>query len=290
MIDPDEQQGPAQFIIQRLQQSDPSIKPGQPIPLKKITDGFAAMRGGQGGDDNSGRGGGRNDDDALMPELLVPGFGVEVEPTPMMGFGAAAEMLAVPVTAEDERDANEMIQRFDRNRDGVLSGDEISSRFSGNPLDFDRNRDGKLTASELAVRSARRRETREESRRDDERRRNRGEEASVEKRRNIAGGDRAVSNSGAIDIDLDERLEPIEATRAVAHKTNVVATLASHAGDGIRDGIGADGQSTRVARNVNGHGHLSASAMMASNAVASTRPTGLRSIMTAGAFAHRPRQ
>ena len=135
------------------------------------------MRGGQPGGDSSDRDrGGRNDDDALMPELLVPGFGVDLEPTPLMGFGPAAEMLAVPVTEEDERDANEMIQRYDRNRDGVLSGSEISSRFSGNPMDFDRNRDGKLTASELAVRSARRRETREDSRRDDDRRRNRGQE------------------------------------------------------------------------------------------------------------------
>ena len=181
VLDPDEQQGPAQFIIQRLQQSDRSIRPGQPIPLKKITDGFAAMRGGQpGGDDSDRDRGGRNDDDALMPELLVPGFGVDVEPTPMMGFGPAAEMLAVPVSAEDEREANEMIQRFDRNRDGVLSGDEISSRFSGNPMDFDRNRDGKLTASELAVRSARRRVTREDSRRADDRRRNPGEKDVVE--------------------------------------------------------------------------------------------------------------
>ncbi len=183
MIDPDEQQGPAQFIIQRLQQSDPSIKPGQAIPLKKITDGFQAMREGRdsggGSDSDRGRGGGRDDDDALMPELLVPGFGVDVDPTPLMGFGAAAEMLSVPVTEEDEREANELIQRMDRNRDGVLSGSEISSRFSGNPLDFDRNRDGKLTASELAVRSARRRESRDESKRDD-RRRERTTEDSVE--------------------------------------------------------------------------------------------------------------
>jgi Ca2+-binding EF-hand superfamily protein len=88
-----------------------------------------------------------------------------------MGFGPAAEMLSVAVTEEDEREANELLRRMDRNRDGVLSGSEISSRFSGNPLDFDRNRDGKLTARELAVRYARRREGREEARRDDGRRR-----------------------------------------------------------------------------------------------------------------------
>jgi Ca2+-binding EF-hand superfamily protein len=87
----------------------------------------------------------------------------------------------VAVTEEDEREANELLQRMDRNRDGVLSGSEISSRFSGNPLDFDRNRDGKLTARELAVRYARRREGREEARRDDGRRRDdRGRDEPVE--------------------------------------------------------------------------------------------------------------
>jgi Ca2+-binding EF-hand superfamily protein len=181
VLDPDEQQGPAQFIIQRLQQNDSSIRPGQPIPLQKITEGFQRMREGRdGGRDDNNRGRGGSDDDALMPELLVPGFGLELDPVPLMGFGAAAEMLSVTVTEEDEREAAEMMQRFDRNRDGVLSGGEISSRFSGNPLDFDRNKDGKLTASELAVRYARRREGREESRREDDRRRNRQQDEEVE--------------------------------------------------------------------------------------------------------------
>ena len=44
VLDPSEQQGPAQFLIGRMAQSDPSIKAGQPIPLKKITDGFQKMR------------------------------------------------------------------------------------------------------------------------------------------------------------------------------------------------------------------------------------------------------
>lgn len=178
VLDPDEQQGPAQFMIQRMQSSDPSIKPGQPIPLKKITDGFQKMREQQGGGDSDPNR--PSDDDLLTPELLVPGFGIESDPIPLMGFGAAAEMLSVAVTEADEREANDMIRRFDRNRDGVLSGDEISSRFSGNPLDFDRNKDGRLTASELAVRYARRREGREDSERRDDRGRDRGRTEQVE--------------------------------------------------------------------------------------------------------------
>lgn len=178
VLDPDEQQGPAQFMIQRMQSSDPSIKPGQPIPLKKITDGFQKMREQQGGGDSDPNR--PSDDDLLTPELLVPGFGIESDPIPLMGFGAAAEMLSVAVTEADEREANDMIRRFDRNRDGVLAGDEISSRFSGNPLDFDRNKDGRLTASELAVRYARRREGREQSEKRDDRRRDRGRTEQVE--------------------------------------------------------------------------------------------------------------
>ncbi|MGI9473572.1 MAG: EF-hand domain-containing protein [Rubripirellula sp.] len=184
VIDPSEQQGPAQFIISRMAQSDPSIKAGQPIPLKKITDAFSAMRGGRdsGGSDRGGGGDTSSAaDDALMPELLVPGFGEVVEPTPLMGFGATAEMLAVEVTPADEREAAERMRRYDRNSDGFLTKGELSSRFAGNPMDFDRNRDGKLSVSELAVRYARRRTGEEEAKsQQDDRRRSRGEDESVE--------------------------------------------------------------------------------------------------------------
>lgn len=181
VLDPDEQQGPAQFMIQRMQSSDPSIKAGQPIPLKKITDSFQKMREQrEGGGDSAPQASRSSDDDILTAELLVPGFGIEMEPMPLMGFGATAEMMSVAVTAADEKEANDVIRRFDRNRDGVLSGDEISSRFSGNPLDFDRNKDGKLTMSELAVRYARRREGRQEAEKSSSSRRDQGRAKKVE--------------------------------------------------------------------------------------------------------------
>lgn len=171
VLDPDEQQGPAQFMIQRMQSSDPSIRPGQPIPLKKITDSFQKMREQrEGGSSDNSPQPRSSDDDLLTAQLLVPGFGMASEPIPLMGFGATAEMMSVEVTESDEREARDVIRRFDRNQDGVLSGDEISSRFSGNPLDFDRNKDGRLTESELAVRYARRREGRAESEKREERR------------------------------------------------------------------------------------------------------------------------
>ncbi|MDA7905036.1 EF-hand domain-containing protein [Rhodopirellula sp.] len=184
VLDPSEQQGPAQFLIGRMAQSDPSIKAGQPIPLKKITDGFQKMReqrdpGGSSGGPPAASG--STADDSLTPDLLVPGFGDEADPSLLMGFGAAAEMLAVEVTPADQRESEERMRRYDRNRDGFLTKDELSSRFAGNPMDFDRNRDGKLSVSELAVRYARRREGEEESKRSQSTAsRSRGREKKVE--------------------------------------------------------------------------------------------------------------
>ena len=171
ILDPSEQQGPAQFLIGRMAQSDPSIKAGQPIPLSKITEGFQKMREQRDQGSSGGSTPSRSPsaaDDALTPELLVPGFGTDAEPALLMGFGAAAEMLAVEVTPADQREAEERMRRYDRNRDGFLTKDELSSRFAGNPMDFDRNRDGKLSVSELSVRYARRREGEEEAKRSSE--------------------------------------------------------------------------------------------------------------------------
>ncbi len=168
-------------MISRMSQSDPSIQAGKPIPLKKLTEGFEKMR-------SEREAGGRDStdtrqaaDDALMPELLVPGFGTEEVLEPLLGFGATAEMLSVPVTDDDRREAEERMRRYDRNKDGFLTKEELSSRFSGNPMDFDRNRDGKISVSELAVRYARRREGEEEARsKQDDRRRGRGRDEQAE--------------------------------------------------------------------------------------------------------------
>ena len=161
ILDPSEQQGPAQFLISRLQQQDPSIKAGQPISIKKVTDSFNKMREqGSSNDQRSSRGSSSSNagNEALEAELLVQGFGVDSDPVPLMGFGAAAELLAVSVTDVDRKEAAERMRRYDRNKDGFLGKDELTSRFAGNPMDFDRNKDGKLSESELATRYARRRE------------------------------------------------------------------------------------------------------------------------------------
>jgi len=142
-----------------MSQSDPSIKAGQPISIKKMSESFTKAREAR----ESGATNPRSADDAMEIELLVPGFGVEEMPEPLMGFGAAAEVLSIAVSAEDEREAAERMRRYDSNRDGYLTAKEMT-RFSGNPMDFDRNRDGKVSAKELAVRYARRRVAEEEAR------------------------------------------------------------------------------------------------------------------------------
>ena len=176
MIDPDEQQGPAQFMISRLQQADPSITPGKPISIKKVTESFQKMREQR---DSGGSSRSTSTDDGLTAELLVPGFGVETEVVPLLGFGPNAEMMSVEVTDADRKEAQDLLRRYDRNRDGFLAKEEISSRFAGNPMDFDRNKDGRLSSTELSVRYARRREAAEESReqRRDDGRRDRGRES-----------------------------------------------------------------------------------------------------------------
>lgn len=187
MLDPDEMEGPASFMIQRLQREDPSIRTDRPIPMSKLKEGFEQMRNTRGDSGRDDRGGGSDDDGAeetLALDVLVPGFGGLELPPPVPGFGAAAELLAVRVTDADIREAEENVRRYDRNRDGFISREELSRRWAGNPMDFDQNGDSKLSVNELAVRAARRRinQTEQKNRRNDrtERPRERSRDAADE--------------------------------------------------------------------------------------------------------------
>jgi Ca2+-binding EF-hand superfamily protein len=191
MLDPDEMEGPAQFMISRLQRDDPSIRTDRPIPMAKLKEAFDRSRGGGGPPGSDPRGDSRSDNSeqvnaALTVAPLVPGFGGSAPVlSPLLGFGPSAELMSVEVTPADLKEAEERMGRYDRNRDGFLSGDELSSRWGGNPMDFDRNGDGKLSTSELAVRSARMRVaqadiTAAESRRRDSGRRRERETKPVE--------------------------------------------------------------------------------------------------------------
>ena len=195
-LEPDEQVGPANFLIPRLNSFDPSIEKGKPIPLDKLKSAFAKMRGqrdrdgdrggrrGRGPDDDDRRGrrrdrDGRGGDDwrkqdtaDLAAEPLVPGFGDELYvPELVMGFGATAEIMATTYNETDMKEAKDRLNQFDKNKDGYIAKDEIAPIFTGNPMDYDRNRDGRLSAVELAIRQARRREAkadREASKVDDD--------------------------------------------------------------------------------------------------------------------------
>jgi Ca2+-binding EF-hand superfamily protein len=177
ILDPQEQQGPAQFLISRMQQGGMKIEPGKPISLNTLTKGFEDMQRNREAEQN---GGSRGNTEPEEPQLLVPGFGIPLEemPLPPLGFGAAAELLATPVAPEDLREAEERMRRYDENKDGFLSKSEVS-RFSGSPMDFDRNRDGKLSVNELSVRYARRRETEESSREQRQERRDQPSDETV---------------------------------------------------------------------------------------------------------------
>lgn len=171
MLDTDEMEGPAQFMIQRMQRDDPSIRTDRPIPMSKFREAFDKMRSGRessdrgddrdrGREEDSRRAADQKVDDAMIAAPLVPGFGApedEVVLEPVLGFGPSAELMSVEVTPKDTQDAEEILRRYDRNRDGAISGDELSSRWAGNPLDFDRNGDKKLSLNELSIRAARRR-------------------------------------------------------------------------------------------------------------------------------------
>ncbi|AMV33306.1 EF hand [Pirellula sp. SH-Sr6A] len=152
MIDSDEMEGPARFMLERMARSNPKIDLSKPIPLSVITEGFQQMRGGSSSSSSS------SDEVASGPAVLVPGFGVKIERPPVPGFGMNANALSIRVEEQDLRDADERIQRYDRNRDSVLDEAELrDGRWSDSPMQYDKNGDGKLTRDELAVRYAKRR-------------------------------------------------------------------------------------------------------------------------------------
>lgn len=153
MIDSDEMEGPARFMLERMARTNPKIDLSKPIPLSVITEGFQQMRGGSSSSSSSS-----SDEVASGPAVLVPGFGVKIERPPVPGFGMNANALSVRVEEQDLRDADERIQRYDRNRDSVLDEAELrDGRWSDSPMQYDKNGDGKLTRDELAVRYAKRR-------------------------------------------------------------------------------------------------------------------------------------
>jgi Ca2+-binding EF-hand superfamily protein len=160
-IDPEEAQGPARFMLDRMARNNPKIDLSKPIPISVITESFQQMRSGGGfGGPSPWGGGGESSEESVggASDSLVPGFGVKVQRNPVPGFGAASKTASVNVEEQDLRDADERMRRYDRNNDGGIDETEYrETRWSEKMTQWDSNKDGKLTREEVAVRYARRR-------------------------------------------------------------------------------------------------------------------------------------
>lgn len=171
MLDPEEAQGPARFMLDRMARDNPNIDITKPIPMSTLTEAFQRMR--SGGSSSSGSPWGGGDEEFIMtPEKssLVPGFSTKVTVIPVPGFGVSGETKNVPVEESDLREAESRLRSYDKNNDKMLDESELKEwRSSDPPLNYDRNKDGKLSLQELAVRYARRRTVKpdpEQARRD----------------------------------------------------------------------------------------------------------------------------
>ena len=162
MLDPDEMEGPARFFVDRMAQNNPRIDINRPIPLDRLAGEMDRMRQERMGGSMPGAPGtpGAAPAAPKEPEPLVPGFDKVEEKPLVQGFGVPDENASIKVEERDLREADDRLRRYDTNKDGVLSKEELqNSRWSDDPLQYDRNRDGKLTKNELAVRYAKRRLT-----------------------------------------------------------------------------------------------------------------------------------
>ena len=157
MLDPDEAQGPARFMLDRMARSNPKIDISKPIPMSVLTESFQQMR--SGGSSSGSYGSSDEETPILEKNSLVPGFAsAKVEKVPVPGFGASGEKFNIQVEERDLKDADERMGRYDKNNDQHLDENELKEgRWSDSPMQYDKNRDGKLSRQELAVRYARRR-------------------------------------------------------------------------------------------------------------------------------------
>lgn len=159
-IDPEEAQGPARFMLDRMARNNPKIDLTKPIPISVIAESFQQMRSG-GGSFGGGSFGGDSSEETVAGSSsgsLVPGFGVKIDRVPVPGFGASGKNPPTKVEDQDLRDADERMRRYDRNNDGGIDETEYrETRWTEQMSQWDSNKDGKLTREEVAVRYARRR-------------------------------------------------------------------------------------------------------------------------------------
>jgi hypothetical protein len=176
-IEENEVEGRRRNMVEMMAQQA-GIPPTFPIPVNRLRDAInSRVRQGEGGGSSSSSG----EAGAQKPaeEPLVPGFGVEMDLSPVLAFGqrpnsnnsgktraavvSAARSGARPSLSSsssprggnsDDRTrgfAEAMMRQFDRNRNGRLEPDEWNERL-GDFREADRNHDGGVTVDELAQR------------------------------------------------------------------------------------------------------------------------------------------
>src|SRR5262249_46643769 len=132
------------------------------------------------------------------------------------------------------------------------------------------------------------------------------QQAGIEQAADALGLDGAEAMAYAADLDLDQRLEPQHAARAVADDLDRHPGRGGRTGDRCRHCVSSDGHGSGIPRNEDTHGaswllvalgfveewdgHAPASFSSASSLAGVSRPTMRPSSMAEGAVAHRPRQ
>ncbi|MFK7735123.1 MAG: EF-hand domain-containing protein [Pirellulaceae bacterium] len=163
-IDADEREGFAGRMLEGLAKRYPQIDVTKPVQISAIADAINSGRGGSSGGDSRGGGPGENSGSDEVA-LLVPNFGLGMEPPPPEGFGAVSDALNIKIEERDIKESEERVRRYDKNKDNKLSKEELAGgRWRDDPMTYDRNKDGFLTARELAARYANQRVDEEERR------------------------------------------------------------------------------------------------------------------------------
>ena len=154
---PEYRRGMVQGMLQRM-----GMDTSRPVPIDQIRQ---RMSGGgppqpqSGGPPPSPRSSGPTPTQPAT-DPLVPGFGIAQETATVHPFGARAEEASVSSyygsgsSESDDRTtryAREAIQRYDRNRNGVIDRDETEGMRS-DPREIDRNHDGRITMEEMVHR------------------------------------------------------------------------------------------------------------------------------------------
>ena len=115
MLDPDEAQGPARFMLDRMARSNPKIDISKPIPMSLLTESFQQMRSGSSEYSSSYS----DTENAIVEkDSLVPGFGKKaVEKVPVPGFGVGGERANVTIDERDMKEADDRMEKYDKNKD-----------------------------------------------------------------------------------------------------------------------------------------------------------------------------